>query len=85
MKPIEESPLYRRVRLHGRRRLGKDKYIKPEDYMEDLQEFLRLEREMLLRYHEKGGSGLEGVPGLRGNDRCAADLPFRQRGNGLAR
>jgi [protein-PII] uridylyltransferase len=57
MKPIEESPLYRRVRLHGRRRLGKDAYIEPAAYMKDLQEFLRLEREMLMRYHEKRDPG----------------------------
>ena len=57
MKPIEESPLYRRVQLHAKKRLSHRGYVPPEDYMKDLKEFVRLEREMLQRYHEKGDSG----------------------------
>jgi [protein-PII] uridylyltransferase len=57
MKPIEESPLYRRVRLHAKKRLWHEKYLPPGQYMESLKEFVRLEREMLLRYHEKGDPG----------------------------
>ena len=57
MKPIEESPLYRRVQQHAKKRMSHPGYVPPEEYMKSLKEFVRLEREMLQRYHEKGDSG----------------------------
>ncbi len=58
MNPINESPLYRRVRQHAERRLGGDAYREPSGWMVELRQFVRLEKEMLRRYHEKRDPGL---------------------------
>ena len=58
MHAIEQSPLYRRVREHAHRRLRSDAYREPEVWMSDLRQFVRLEKEMLRRYHEKRDPGL---------------------------
>ena len=58
MNSIEQSPLYRRVRQHAERRLCGDTYREPSSWMEELRQFVRLEKEMLRRYHEKRDPGL---------------------------
>ena len=45
MNSIEQSPLYRRVRQHAERRLCGDTYREPSSWMEELRQFVRLEKE----------------------------------------
>ena len=55
---MEDDPLFRRTRQHAERRLIFDISQSSKDRLHQIKEFLRLEREMLLRYHQKGDSGL---------------------------
>ncbi len=55
---MEDDPLFRRTRQHAEKRLVFNGAKSDKQRLEDIKEFLRLEREMLLRYHRKGDSGL---------------------------
>jgi [protein-PII] uridylyltransferase len=55
---INPSSLHLRVYRHADRRLGMDTYKEPGKWMADLRQFVRLEKEMLRRYHEKRDPGL---------------------------
>ena len=55
---MEDDPLFRRTRQHAERRLIFDISQSSKDRLHQIKEFLRLEREMLLRYHQKGDSGI---------------------------
>ena len=57
MNNINQSSLYLRVCQHAERRLGMDSYKEPGAWMSDLRQFVRLEKEMLRRYHEKRDPG----------------------------
>jgi len=52
-----EDPLFRRIRRHANRRLGLDPDTPAPQRLSGLREYLRLENEMLQRYHAKGDSG----------------------------
>ena len=54
---MEDDPLFRRTRQHAEKRLVFTGAKSDKQRLEDIKEFLRLEREMLLRYHRKGDSG----------------------------
>jgi len=53
-----QDPLFRRIRLHADKRLTFDSQTDPGERLRQLKEYMRLEQEMLLRYHEKGDGGL---------------------------
>ena len=55
---MEDDPLFRRTRQHAEKRLVFSEAKSDKQRLEDIKEFLRLEKEMLLRYHRKGDSGL---------------------------
>jgi [protein-PII] uridylyltransferase len=55
---MENDPLFRRTRQHAERRLTFEVSQSAKDRLEMIKGFLRLEKEMLLRYHQKGDSGL---------------------------
>ena len=55
---MEDDPLFRRTRQHAERRLTFEATQSAKDRLKQIKEFLRLEREMLYRYHQKGDSGL---------------------------
>jgi [protein-PII] uridylyltransferase len=55
---IEDDPLFRRTRQHAERRLTFGATQSAKDRLEQIKEFLRLEKEMLQRYHQKGDSGI---------------------------
>ena len=48
---IEDDPLFRRTRQHAERRLTFGATQSAKDRLEQIKEFLRLEKEMLQRYH----------------------------------
>ena len=55
---MQDDPLFRRIRQHAAKRLA---FADTDDYasrLSMLKEFIRLEDEMLKRYHRKGDSGL---------------------------
>lgn len=54
---MEDDPLFRRTRQHADKRLIFSGAKSDKQRLEDIKEFLRLEKEMLLRYHRKGDSG----------------------------
>ena len=54
---MEDDPLFRRTRQHADKRLVFSGAKSDKQRLEDIKEFLRLEKEMLLRYHRKGDSG----------------------------
>ena len=54
---MEDDPLFRRTRQHAEKRLIFSGAKSDKQRIEDIKEFLRLEKEMLLRYHRKGDSG----------------------------
>lgn len=53
-----QDPLFRRIRLHAEKRLDFGPETPPGERLKQLKEYLRLEQEMLHRYHEKGDGGL---------------------------
>ncbi len=55
---MEDDPLFRRTRQHAEKRLNFSSSQSDKKRLEQIKEFIRLEREMLLRYHHKGDSGL---------------------------
>ena len=55
---MEDDPLFRRTRQHAELRLSFHSGQSDKQRIKQIKEFLRLEREMLLRYHQKGDSGL---------------------------
>lgn len=55
---MEDDPLFRRTRQHAAKRLVFSGAQSDRQRLIDIKEFLRLEKEMLLRYHRKGDSGL---------------------------
>ena len=55
---MEDDPLFRRTRQHAERRLDFKISQSAKDRLDMIKEFLRLEKEMLYRYHQKGDSGL---------------------------
>ena len=55
---MEDDPLFRRTRQHAKLRLTFHSGQSGKERIEQMKEFLRLEKEMLLRYHQKGDSGL---------------------------
>ena len=55
---MEDDPLFRRTRQHAELRLSFNSGQSDKERIEQIKEFMRLEREMLLRYHQKGDSGL---------------------------
>ena len=55
---MEDDPLFRRIRQHAELRLSFNASQSDKDRLEQIKEFMRLEKEMLLRYHQKGDSGL---------------------------
>ena len=54
---MEDDPLFRRTRQHAEKRLVFSGAKSDKQRIIDIKEFLRLEKEMLLRYHRKGDSG----------------------------
>ena len=52
-----EDPLFKRLRLHAKKKLcftpGSDLAL----ILSDCQDYLRLENQMILRYHRKGDGG----------------------------
>ena len=50
---MEDDPLFRRTRQHAEKRLVFSGAISDKQRLNDIKEFLRLEREMLFRYHQK--------------------------------
>ena len=54
---MEDDPLFRRTRQHAEKRLVFSGAKSDKQRLDDIKEFLRLEREMLLRYHQKGDTG----------------------------
>jgi len=54
-----EDPLFRRIRLHAKKRLETDEIVERKDRLAKYRRFLELEDEMLRRYHDKGDSGLQ--------------------------
>ena len=54
---MEDDPLFRRTRQHAEKRLVFSGAKSDKQRLVDIKEFLRLEREMLLRYHQKGDTG----------------------------
>ena len=55
---MEDDPLFRRTRQHAKKRLIFHSGQSNSARLELIKEFIRLEREMLQRYHLKGDSGL---------------------------
>lgn len=56
---IKAAPLFRRIRKHADKRIKFNENTSTEDKKEAYKEFVRLEEEMLLRYHKKGDGGLK--------------------------
>jgi len=54
---MEDDPLFRRTRQHAEKRLVFSGAKSDKQRIIDIKEFLRLEKEMLLRYHRKGDTG----------------------------
>ena len=55
---MEDDPLFRRIRQHAELRLDFNAAQSDKDRLSQIKDFLRLEKEMLHRYHQKGDSGL---------------------------
>ncbi len=55
---MQDDPLFRRIRQHAEKRLLLSETQSDKGRLAHLKEFLRLENEMLHRYHQKGDSGL---------------------------
>jgi [protein-PII] uridylyltransferase len=55
---MEDDPLFRRTRQHAEKRLVFHSGQSDSNRLEMIKEFVRLEKEMLHRYHLKGDSGL---------------------------
>ena len=55
---MEDDPLFRRTRQHAELRLTFHSGQSDQERIEQIKEFMRLEKEMLHRYHQKGDSGL---------------------------
>ena len=55
---MEDDPLFRRIRQHAELRLTFNAGQSDKQRLVQIKDFMRLEREMLLRYHQKGDSGL---------------------------
>ena len=55
---MEDDPLFRRIRQHAEIRLTFRASQSDKDRLEQIKEFMRLEKEMLHRYHQKGDPGL---------------------------
>ena len=55
---MEDDPLFRRIRQHAELRLTFNAGQSDKQHLVQIKDFMRLEREMLLRYHQKGDSGL---------------------------
>jgi len=55
---MQDDPLFRRIRQHAEKRLAFADAENDGDRLAMLKEFVRLEDEMLRRYHRKGDSGL---------------------------
>ena len=55
---MQDDPLFQRIRQHAEKRLRFSETESDKARLAHLKEFLRLENEMLRRYHEKGDSGL---------------------------
>ena len=49
---MEDDPLFRRTRQHAEKRLVFSGAKSDKQRLVDIKEFLRLEKEMLLRYHQ---------------------------------
>lgn len=58
MRPTDDDPLFRRIRTHAAKRLNKEAMNDPKKRLFACKEYLRLEHEMLWRYHSKGDSGM---------------------------
>ena len=56
---MSEDPLFRRVKLHAKMRLQFTLRDPLNKRLPQLKEYLRLENEMLRRYHRKGDAGLK--------------------------
>ena len=54
---MEDDPLFRRIRQHAEIRLKFNATQADSHRIAKLKEFMRLEKEMLFRYHQKGDSG----------------------------
>jgi len=55
--PIQENPLFRRLRKHAEKRLVFDPGVSKNKQLPAYKRFVELENMMLLRYHRKGDSG----------------------------
>ena len=55
---MEDDPLFRRTRQHAEKRLVFHSGQSDSSRLEMIKDFIRLEKEMLYRYHLKGDSGL---------------------------
>lgn len=58
MTTATQDPLFRRIRQHAEKRLTFPPGSNLQERLPALKEYVRLEREMLVRYHQKGDSGL---------------------------
>ena len=50
---MEDDPLFRRTRKHAELRLSFNSGQSDKQRIEQIKEFMRLEKEMLLRYHQR--------------------------------
>ncbi len=55
---VSQDPLFRRIRQHAEKRLNFTAQTSASERLEKLKEYMRLEKEMLIRYHRKGDGGL---------------------------
>ncbi len=57
--PIQENPLFRRLRKHAQKRLVFDPGISRSKQLPAYKRFMELENTMLQRYHRKGDAGMK--------------------------
>ena len=73
---MEDDPLFRRTRQHAERRLTFGATQSAKDRLEQIKEFLRLEKEMLQRYHQKGRLWNSSYALQIGNNGCTDPNPL---------
>ena len=75
---MEDDPLFRRIRQHAELRLTFNAGQSDKQRLEQIKEFMRLEKEMLLRYHRKGERIVE--PAVQRKDRITVRVsPLKPR------
>ena len=76
-KTMEDDPLFRRTRQHAELRLSFHSGQSDKQRLVQIKEFIRLEKEMLPRYHKKGDSGLRLTLGKISHHRCFDSEPLQ--------